>query len=180
MLLVFSGFRYKEGKIWFEELYDKFEFVVIYFYWVIKNCNGDFSILRLMLENCVEYYKGNYKQCYLELRCKKDFNYELFKIVIQNLVVEKLLRNVIINLLIYKYFEDFKLGCDIYYVESFNNILNIYEDKRIVFGSDQYKVWVFLGICYWNENVGRDFILVFYKSDFKVLRRKVGKKNYKK
>lgn len=55
-------------------------------------------------------------------------------------MAEKLLRNVIIISLIYKYPEDFKLGRDTYYVESFNNTLNIYEDKKIAFGSDQYKV----------------------------------------
>lgn len=73
--------------------------------------------------------------------------------MIENPVAEKLLKGVIVNSIIYKYPDDFKLGRDTYFVESFNNTLNIYQDKRIAFGSEQYKVRVFLGTCHWNENV---------------------------
>lgn len=59
-------------------------------------------------------------------RCRVDLNYEFLCVVIENFVVEKLLRGVIVNFIIYKYFDDFKFGWDIYFVESFNNILNIY------------------------------------------------------
>ena len=48
------------------------------------------------------------------------------------------------------------------------------------FRNHQYKVQAFLGTCHWNENVGRDFTSVSYKSDPKAPRRKVGKKIYKK
>lgn len=73
--------------------------------------------------------------------------------MIENPVAEKLLKGVIVNSIIYKYPDDFKLGRDTYFVESFNNTLNIYQDKRIAFGSEQYKVRVFLRTCHWNENV---------------------------
>lgn len=126
MILIFSGLCYKEGKIWFEEFYDKLEFVVIYFYWVIKYCEGDGNMLRVLFDNIVEYYKNNYKWCDLFFRCRVDLNYEFLCVVIENFVVEKLLRGVIVNFIIYKYFDDFKFGWDIYFVESFNNILNIY------------------------------------------------------
>lgn len=114
MSLISSGPRYKEGKTWSEELYGKPEPVATHFYWSIKKCNGDSSTLRSMLENCVEHYKGNHKQCHFASRCKKDPNYEPSKIVIQNPGAKKLLRNDIINSLIYKYPEDFKLGLDTY------------------------------------------------------------------
>lgn len=52
----------------------------------------------------------------------------------------KLLRGVIVNSIIYKYPEDFKLERDTYFVESFNKTLNIYQDKRTAVGSEQYKV----------------------------------------
>lgn len=126
MSLVFSGSRYEEGKTWTEELHDKPKLVATHFL-------GDKELQwRSMLENCVELYKGNHKQCHSESRCKKDPNYESFNIVIQNPVAEKLI-NIITNSLIDKYLEDFKLGHDTYYVESCNNTLNIYEDKRIAF-----------------------------------------------
>lgn len=41
MSLIYSGPRYKEGKTWSEELYDKPEPVATHFYWAIKNCNED-------------------------------------------------------------------------------------------------------------------------------------------
>lgn len=100
--------------------------------------------------------------------------------MIENPVAEKLLKCVIINSIIYKYPEDFKLGRDTYFVESFNNTLNIYQDKRIAFSSEQYKVRAFLSTCHWNENVGRKFTSISYRRDPKSPRRQIGKKNYSK
>lgn len=59
--------------------------------------------------------------------------------------------------IIYKYPDEFKLGRDTYFVESFNNTLNIYQDKRIAFGSEQYiKFGLFFelatGMKMWGEN----------------------------
>ena len=42
---------------------------------------------------------------------------------------------------------------DTYFVESFNNTLNINENKRIVLGYEQYKIRT----DHWNENVNRKF-----------------------
>ena len=39
----------------------------------------------------------------------------------------------------FKHPDDKILGKDTFYVESFNNVMNIFEDKRIVFGDDQYS-----------------------------------------
>ena len=60
--------------------------------------------------------------------------------MIENHVAIKLLRVAIVNSIIYKYAVDFNLGKDTYFVESFNNILNVYQDKRIAFGTEQYNV----------------------------------------
>lgn len=57
--VISSGPRYKEGKTWSEELYDKPEpsNVATHFYWSIKHCEGDGNTLRAMLDNIVEHYK---------------------------------------------------------------------------------------------------------------------------
>lgn len=82
--------------------------------------------------------------------------------------LKKVLRIVVINSLIY-------------YVESFNNTLNIYKDKRVAFGSDQYKVRALLGTYHQNEIVGSwKWNPSQHCCDPKAPRRKVGKTIYKK
>lgn len=54
-------------------------------------------------------------------------------------VSEKLLRDVIVSSNLYKYPEDYVLAKDTYYVESFNNTMNIFQDKRIAFGDHTYR-----------------------------------------
>lgn len=109
-----------------------------------------------------------------------DPNYEPSRVVIENFLTEKLLRGVIVNSLIYKYSDDFMLGRDTYFVESFKNIWNIYQGVRIAFDSDQYKVRAFLGTCHWNENVGRKFTLISYRRDPKSQSTLIGEKKFSK
>ena len=56
---------------------------------------------------------------------------------------------------VYKNAEDYKYCSDTHYVESFNNFLLQYHDKRIVFGQDTYNLRTNLSILDWNENVDR-------------------------
>ena len=74
---------------------------------------------------------------------------------------------------------DFWLGKDTYYVESFNNVLNIYQDKRIAFGDKQYNARANLAVCQWNENVDRPFTSVWNPQNNRRPRSRLGKKNYK-
>jgi hypothetical protein len=52
-----------------------------------------------------------------------------------------------INLLI-----DYVLAKDTFYVESFDNGINIFQDKRISFSDEQYKFRSNLAVLHWNEN----------------------------
>ena len=92
----------------------------------------------------------------------------------------KLLRGAIVNSIIYKHADDFNLGKDTYFVESFNNTLNVYQDKRIAFGSEQYNVRAFLGTLHWNENASKEYTSISLKADPKAPRRLIGKRNYQK
>ena len=180
MSAVSSGPLYLKEKTWSEELHDKVESVATHFHWSLRNCDGVSSKLTGMLDNIVEHYKGNHKECTPTSRCRKDPNYESRRVVIESPVAEKLLHGVIKNSMIYKNPNDFRLGRDTFFVESFNNTLNIYEDKRIAFGSEQYQTRSYLGTCHWNENVGREITSISYKLDPRAPRRQKGKKNYKK
>lgn len=128
-----------------------------HFYLAIKHCEGDGNTLRAMLDSIVEHYKNDHKRCDPSSRCRVDPNYEPSRVVIENHVAEILLRGIILNSIIYNYPDEFKLGRDTYFVESFNNTLKIYQDKRIAFGSEQYiKLGLFFelatGMKMWGEN----------------------------
>lgn len=92
----------------------------------------------------------------------------------------RLLKRVIVNSTVYKYPDHFKLRRDTYSVESFNITLNVYEDKKIAFGSEQYKVRAFLETQRQNDNVNRKQTSISFKTDTKAHRRLRGEKNNKK
>ncbi|CAC5407084.1 unnamed protein product [Mytilus coruscus] len=113
------------------------------------------------LDNIVEHYCNNHVNCHHSSRCKVDSNYEPSRIVITNGKVRKMLESAIKSSTIYKYPQDYILAKDTFYVESFNNVVNIFQDKRICFGDDQYKLRSNLVVCHWNENVDRGYTSVW-------------------
>ena len=176
---VASGPRYLEGKKWSEELHDKVESVATRFHWAIRNCNGDSAKLRLMLDNVVDHYKNIHDKCSESSRCRAD-PYEPKRVVIGDPKAELLLRGVIRNSTVYKSPDDFNLARDTFFVESFNNTLNVYEDKRISFGLEQYKMRSYLATCHWNENVGRAHASVSNVRNPRAPRRNKGRKVLKR
>ena len=56
---------------------------------------------------------------------------------------------------IYKKDDEYSKSRDTHYVESFNNALLQYHDKRIVFGIETYEIRINLAILDWNEHVDR-------------------------
>jgi hypothetical protein len=64
--------------------------------------------------------------------------------------------NAILSSNIYKHPEDYVYGRDTFYVESFNNVINVYQNKRIAFRDEQYNTRNNLAVCHWNENVDRE------------------------
>ena len=72
-----------------------------------------------------------------KLRTVKAGYYEPLRQVITNPKAEKMLECVINNSVIFKSPDDFVLERDTSYVESFNNVMNIFQDKRISFTDQQ-------------------------------------------
>ena len=174
-----TGPAYLEGKTWSCQLDDKVEPVCTHFHWAIRNCEKNASRLQAILLNTVEHYKNNHSNCHSSSRCKKDPNYEISRKVITDPKAEKILLGVIKYSLVYKHPEDYVLCHDTFYVESFNNVMNIYQDKRISFSDDMYKARSNLAVCHWNENVDRKYTSV-WKPNHRMPRSVKGKKNYKK
>ena len=98
---------------------------------------------------------------------KKDPNYEISRKVITDPRAEKLLLEVIKNSVVFKNPQDYRLCRDTYYVESFNDVVNVYQDKRISFSDEQYNARANLAVCHWNENVDREFTSLQNATQFK-------------
>jgi hypothetical protein len=84
--------------------------------------------------------------------------------------------NAIVSSNIYKHPEDYIYGRDTFYVESFNNVINVYQNKRIVFDDEQYNTRNNLAVCHWNKNVDREHTSVSNPQNARRPRSKRGKK----
>ena len=130
---VSTGSKSSERKTWSFQLSDKLEPVATHMHWAIQNCNQDEKKLKKSSLNILDHYKNIHTGCHEGARCKVDDKYEPSLIVITSPVAEKLLLSVILNSTLYIYAKDYVLGRDTFYVESFNNVTNIYQNKSFDF-----------------------------------------------
>ena len=83
-----------------------------------------------------------------------DQTYEPTKYVIKDPKAEMLLGKLM-NTQVYKSPLDYIYCMDSYYLESFNNAILQYHDKRINFSKQVYTLRTNLAILDWNEHVNR-------------------------
>jgi hypothetical protein len=69
-------------------------------------------------------------------RCHTDKNHELSRLAITNKNAEELLKTVIQKSTVYSNPQNYVHARDTY----FNNVMNVFQDKRILFGDRQYKL----------------------------------------
>ena len=114
-------------------------------------------------------------------RCRTDSRYVPSKVIIESQAAADILMKTIKATQVHKDAQDFCMALDTFYVESFNNVLNVFHDKRIAFSNDHYKVRTNLAILHWNENVNRDFTSVWSPLDDQLINPQMceGKKVYK-
>ncbi|CAG2244000.1 unnamed protein product [Mytilus edulis] len=139
----------------------------------MKNCNKDPVKLKLSLLNIVEHYKNNHEHCSELSRCKTDSNYEPTKYLIKDPKAEMLLGRALMNTQVYKSPTDYVHCMDSYYVESFNNAILQYHDKRINFSKQVYILRTNLAVLDWNEHVNRQTTSLKTVQDAKNPRRQV-------
>ena len=99
----------------------------------MRHCGGNPEDLRSGLLNTVDHYKNIHAKCYHTSQCKTDSNYEPSRIIIMNPAAANLLQGVITKSVLYTHAEDYALAKDTFLVESFNNKMNIFHDKRVAF-----------------------------------------------
>ena len=168
--------KYKEGSTWSEQLLDKEEPVATHMHWALRNCEQNPQKLQSQLSNTVNHYKNEHSNCHPTSRCKIDPNYEPSCVVITNPKAETLLQMTIEKSVMYKSPQDYVLARDTSYVVSFNNMMNIFQDKRISFSDMQYNMRSQLAVIHWNENVNREYTSVWKPRTAKAPRRQKGKK----
>ncbi|VDI45471.1 Hypothetical predicted protein [Mytilus galloprovincialis] len=120
-----------------------------------------------------------HSSCDPSSQCRSDEKCEPKRIAVTDPVAEKLLLGILLNSTIFKYPQDYVLGKDTFYVESFNNVINIYQDRRIAFGDKQYNARSNLAVCQWNENVDRDYTSISNPRNPRTPRSVRGKKTFK-
>ena len=173
---IVSGPQYKEGQAWHQELKDKLEPMCTHAHWAARNCDGNSNKLRASLLNSVAHFKNYHSECPEISRCKTDPHHENSNIIITSPIAEKLLTDAIMKSDLYKHADDFNLAQDTFHTESFNNTMNIFHDKRVAFGKQQYALRSHLAILHWNENVGREHTSILSTPRAKSPRSQKGKR----
>ena len=176
---VAGGAKMRHGKTWHHQLDDKVISITNHFHYACKDSQGDKEKLKKKLDNIIFHYKGDHTNCSQQSKCKKEENYEPKKKLITNIVAESLLTKAIRSTMIYKNVSAFCNGKDTHYVESFNNVINIFQDKRVSFSSVEYNKRAKLAVLHWNENVDRAYSSIWSKPLVVGARRPKCKKVYK-
>ena len=146
---------------------------------MVRNCDGNPEKLRSGLLSIPEHYSNRHQLCPETSRCRVDPKYEPSRITITDPKAYAMLTNVIKSCTLFKHPQDFCLGKDSYTVESFDNVMNVFQDKRISFSDGQYLVRSQLATCHWNENVDRAYTSVWHpKNNPRAPRSIKGKKSY--
>ena len=97
--------------------------------------------------------------------------------MITDCAAERLLTTAITKSVLYTGAQDYILAKNGYHVESFNHTMNIFHDRRIAFGNEQYNTKSKLAVCHWNEGVDREYTSMWHpKHDPRAPRQQKGKK----
>ena len=143
------------GKTWHWQLQNKVEPIATHAHWAIEHCDGDPEKLQESLMNVVAHYTNDHTNCHANARCKTDEDYEPSKPLLESPRARELLTNCIKKSTLYSSAKDFVYGKYSFHVESFNNIMNMFHDKRIYYSDQEYNTRSQISVLYWNENSGR-------------------------
>ncbi|CAH1242563.1 Hypp6844 [Branchiostoma lanceolatum] len=103
-------------------------------------------------------------------------DYVPYRQPITNPGAEKKLLDFLHKTVVYKKAENYIHSKDTHYVESFNNAMLVYHDKRICFGRTNYLLWVNLAILDWNDYADREITSVWFDENAANTRKQQPKK----
>ena len=136
------------------QLVDKVGPVKTHVQYALRNCEGDKNKLLEMLDNIVPHYENKHDHCLPKSRCQTDPNYMPSRIIVTDSFAKQILSTTIKSFDAYKHPDNYVHAMGTYPVESFNNSMNIFHDKRIgSYGHKHYILKTNLAVCHWNENI---------------------------
>jgi len=130
MRAISSGTQKSKGTTWHPELADKVSRMRNHLYWAMDHCNGDEATLKRHLDSAIEHFQMRHDGCDPTSVCCQP-GYAPDYVVLQDPVAILLLTNFVRRSAIYRKPADYVYGRDTYLVESFNNVVLLYLDKRI-------------------------------------------------
>ena len=156
-----TGPKYKHGLTWHKELMDKVEPVATHFQYAMRKCEKQPDKLKKRLETIVPHYENDHRGCPNESRCRTDPNYKPSRELLTQDISKELLGKCIKDTVVYKNPVNFCHAKDTFYVESFNNSLLMFMDKRVSFGDPEYFARSQLCVLHWNENIDRVYTSIY-------------------
>jgi hypothetical protein len=174
-----KGTKATIGKTWHPQLADKGSLIRNHAYWAMDHCNNNAAELRSLIDTSLSHFQDQHDLCDQFSTCRTEGYVPTFTIVRDPAALD-ILKKFLHSMVLYKNAEDYVLACDTYYVESFNNACLIYQDKRIHYGDQVYKLRIQLAVLDWNEHVDRPYTSRHTSIRPDHPRRHLGKKVYKK
>jgi hypothetical protein len=178
MRAISSGTQKSKGTTWHPELADKVSRMRNHLYWAMDHCNGDEATLKRHLDSAIEHFQMRHDGCDPTSVCCQP-GYAPDYVVLQDPVAILLLTNFVRRSAIYRKPADYVYGRDTYLVESFNNVVLLYLDKRIHYRDLTYEMRRNLAVLDWNEHVSRDHTSVWHAWTDGYEKRGTEKKKYK-
>uniref|UniRef100_A0A6B0UYN3 Uncharacterized protein n=1 Tax=Ixodes ricinus TaxID=34613 RepID=A0A6B0UYN3_IXORI len=130
----------------------------------MATCDGSATKLRTTLLNCVDHFCGRHSNCVEDSPCKTA-GHVPSTLLIQDPVAENLLYSFLRSTTVFKNAGDYIQAKDTYHVESFNNTMLIYIDKRVHYMDRSYSLRQGLAVLDWNEHVGRQYTSTYFVED---------------
>ena len=178
MRAISCGAQKNKGTTWHPELADKVSRMRNHLYWAMDHCNGDEATLKRHLDTAIEHFQMRHDGCDPSSVCCQP-GYAPDYVVVQDPVAVSLLTNFVHKSAIYRKPADYIYGRDTYLVESFNNVMLIYLDKRIHYRDQTYEMRRNLAVLDWNEHVSREHTSVWNAWSDGYEKRGREKKTYK-
>jgi len=139
MKKISNGTKKTKGVTWHPELADKVSRMRNHLYWSMEHCNGDETTLKRNLDTAIDHFQMRHDGCDASSVCRQPGYIPDF-IVLQDPAAVRLLTKFVHTSAIYRRPADYIYGRDTYLVESYNNVMLLYIDKRIHYGNQTYEM----------------------------------------
>ena len=144
-----AGAKKTHGQKWHWQIHDKPDALKKHAYWAVKSSKSP-EELQSKLLNAVDHFSAEHKNCASYSRCRSDPKYEPSHTIITERAAQEMFRDAIRKTALYKEANYYYKGLTSSFAETFNNVLNVYTDKRIFMSERCYSIGTYMAIIHWN------------------------------